>query len=309
MTAKNSRARNGAGTSGVGVVRAFVAASIVASSIVHAHEPDANEVALGALVDAELAFARMGVERGVRDAFLANFADDGIAFEPAPVKLQATWRERPAPADPHALKLVWKPAQAGVARSLDFGYTTGPYTLTRAAQPGAAREGVFFSVWRKDAAGRWKVVLDLGIATPAGVDFAALGAAPRAAFNGRADAAVERRKLLARETHGEAREGGRYTPNDYGQLLAADARLHRDGIAPVVSRPAIAAETARRAAGFSWSSIDAFVARSGDMAVTYGRYAETTRAGARQDGYYAHLWVRDALGAWRIAYDIAVPAS
>ena len=56
-----------------------------------AHEPDAEEVALGSLVDAELAFARMGVERGVRDAFLANFADDGIAFEPAPVRLRETW--------------------------------------------------------------------------------------------------------------------------------------------------------------------------------------------------------------------------
>ena len=55
-----------------------------------AHEPDAEETALGSLVDAELAFARMGAERGIREAFLANFSDDGIAFEPAPVRLRDT---------------------------------------------------------------------------------------------------------------------------------------------------------------------------------------------------------------------------
>jgi len=305
MTSKISREKNAGGTTRADVGRAFAAALIVATSIVHAHAPDANEAALGSLVDAELAFARMGVERGIRDAFLANFADDGIAFEPAPVRLKPTWRGRPPPTDPHALKLVWKPAQAGVARSLDFGYTTGPYRLTRAGQPGAT-EGVFFSVWRKDEAGRWRVVLDLGIATPATVDFAALGAAPRPAFKGRADAAAERRKLLAREAHGETPQRSRLTPNAYGQLLAADARLHRNGVAPVVSRAAIAAEVARRASGLAWSPIDAFVARSGDMAVTYGRYSAATRTGATQDGYYAHLWVRDAQGTWRIAYDIAV---
>src|SRR5947209_20325445 len=82
-----------------------------------AHEPDAEEIALGSLVDAELAFARMALEQGIRTAFLANFASDGVVFEPAPVRIQAAWSKRPAPADPKALRLEWQPAQAGVAQS------------------------------------------------------------------------------------------------------------------------------------------------------------------------------------------------
>src|SRR3954454_18958665 len=77
---------------------------------VRSHGPDGDEIALGSLVDAELAFARMGAERGIRDAFLANFADDGVVFEPAPVRLRETWSARPAPAEPLAQKLEWKPA-------------------------------------------------------------------------------------------------------------------------------------------------------------------------------------------------------
>ena len=92
----------------------------------HAHATDAQEVALGSLVDAELAFARMGSSRGVREAFLANFADDGVVFEPAPVRLRETWRARPAPTDPLAVTLAWSPAQAGEAST-----SVTPRVLTR----------------------------------------------------------------------------------------------------------------------------------------------------------------------------------
>ena len=270
------------------------------------HEPDADEIALGSLIDAELAFARMGAERGIREAFLANFADDGVVFEPAPVRLRETWNARPPPADPLAQKLEWKPAQAGVARSHDFGYTTGPYTLTSTAQPAAPRRGVFFSVWRKDASGSWKVLLDFGISTPNAVDFAALGEAPRPHFRGAAHVERERRALLDRERDKADPEG--FTPKAYGLLLATDARLHRNQYAPVVSRGAVSADMARRMSHVTWTPIDAIVAPSADMAVTYGRYRETDHAAAMHDGYYAHLWLRDAGGRWRLAYDIAVPA-
>src|SRR6476661_4396811 len=194
-------------------------------SAASAHEPDAEEVALGTLVDAELAFARMGSERGAREAFLANFSDDGIAFEPAPVRLRETWSARPAPADPLALKLVWKPAQAGVSRSFDMGYTTGPFTLSSAAQS-APRHGVFFSVWQRARGGPWKVMLDAGITTPAAVDFAQLGAAPRPRFAGRANPAQERVRILDAELQAQGGGDAGMTPNDYARRVAADVRLH-----------------------------------------------------------------------------------
>jgi hypothetical protein len=209
-----------------------------------AHEPDAEEVALGSLVDAELAFARMGAERGIREAFLANFSDDGIAFEPAPVRLRETWGARPAAADPLALKLVWKPAQAGVSRSFDMGYTTGPFTLSSAAQP-ALRHGVFFSVWQRAPGGPWKVMLDAGITTPAAVEFTPLGAAPRPHFTGRANPARERAWILAAESRASSGSDPGLTPNDYAQRIADDVRLHRDGTAPIASRAAVVPVIAR----------------------------------------------------------------
>jgi ketosteroid isomerase-like protein len=271
-----------------------------------AHAADAEEHALGTLVDAELAFARMGVERGVRAAFLANFADDGIAFEPAPVRLRETWSARPAPADPLALKLEWKPAQAGIARSLDMGYTTGPFAVSSTAQPGPARHGVFFSVWQRNREGTWKVMIDAGIATPGPVDFAALGAAPRSHYKGRAGTARE--ALLALEASGLATGAAAITPNAYAQHIAPDVRLHVDGVSPIASRASVAAETARRMSSVTWTPSDARVSAAADMAFTYGRYRETDHEHAVHEGFYAHLWLRDGQGAWQLAYDIRLPA-
>ena len=294
------------------VARALAASLIVAGVGLHspalaAHEPDAEEIALRSLVDAEDAFARMGWERGVRAAFLAHFAADGVVFEPKPVPLRETWSARPAPANPLALRLQWSPAQAGVARSNDLGYTTGPYTAWNAADPDRKSQGAFFSVWRRNAAGRWEVILDAGIRTPGAVDFAALGAAPRPHFHGRSNAAAQRRRLLALEARESASAAPGITPTSYARLLADDVRLHRNGAPPFASRAIVAPEIAHRMSHVAWTPIDARVSAAGDMAVTYGRYRETDRASHAHDGYYAHLWLRDAAGRWRLAYDIALP--
>jgi ketosteroid isomerase-like protein len=294
------------------LARALLRWLLVASIGAHAtasraHEPDADEIALGSLIDAELAFAKMGWERGVREACLAHFARDGVVFEPKPTRLREAWSARPAPADPLALRLEWKPAQAGVARSHDLGYTTGPFTAWSVTQPERKRHGVFFSVWQRSAAGRWEVILDAGIGTPGVVDFASLGAAPRSLARGRARA-TERARLLAREADAFGGGADGVSPTRYAHLLADDARLHRDGVSPLASRGRVAREVAQRMTRVSWMPLDARVSAAGDLAVSYGRYREVDRVSTTpHEGYYAHLWLRDAAGQWRLAYDVALP--
>jgi ketosteroid isomerase-like protein len=289
-------------------IAAFASGAIPARSG-FAHEPDADEIALGSLIDAELAFARMSLERGIRAAFLANFAPDGIVFEPAPVRLHETWPARPPPADPRALRLEWQPAQAGVAHAGDLGYTTGPFTLTDTTQPGRVRHGVFFSVWQRNAAEVWRVVLDIGIQTVQPFDFVGIGAAPRPRFVGRADLAAQRKTLFDREARPIAAERAKTFAAAYAGLLGPDARLHRDGMPPIAGRAAIGRHIAAAAARITWSPVDVRVAGSADMAVSYGSFRESDHGGQGREGYYAHLWLRDTAGRWRLAYDIALASS
>ena len=282
---------------------AFIVLGTREVRLARAHEPDAMEIALGSLIEAELAFARMSLEHGIRAAFLANFAHDGIVFEPTPIVLRDAWPARPAPADPKAVKLVWQPAQAGVARGGDLGFSTGPWTSTDARRPDdPARHGVFFSVWKRDRDGAWRVATDIGIATATAVDFVSLGEAPRPRFDGAANASLERNKLLAIESRSLD------TATAYRALLSDDARLHRDGASPVAGKDAVATVVARAASRIEWIPFDARVARSADVAATYGQFR--ARGGSQPiDGYYVHLWLRDKAGRWRLAYDIAKPAS
>jgi ketosteroid isomerase-like protein len=202
------------------------------------------------------------------------------------------------------LRLDWQPAQAGVARSFDMGYTTGPFTLTDAAHPERTLHGVFFSVWQRDAAGVWRVALDCGIATPAPFDFVPVGRAPRPRYVGRADVTAQRNAIVARESRPIVTGSGPGTR--HADLLAVDARLHRDGTAPIAGRDAVARQMMSRAARIQWTPIDVRVAKSGDMAVSYGTFRELARDSDVRDGYYAHLWLRDRAGRWRLAYDIAL---
>jgi ketosteroid isomerase-like protein len=255
-----------------------------------------RESARESLLAAERAFALDARVRGVRAAFLASFGDDGVAFEPAPVNLRATWSARLEPADAQALQLVWTPVIGDVARSGDFGYTTGPYTLIVNAS-GARRDGVYFSVWQRDSAGVWKVALDDGIETPSATVPAGFGREPMSgAAPGITNVAASVREIRTLEsTIANAAS--------YAALFADDVHVHAGGAAPILGHEAAVRWLTEDSEPTAMSTIDSRVARSDDMAMSYGRRHMAITGGAAE-AYYAHLWLRDAQGRWRIAFAI-----
>src|SRR5204862_4374192 len=110
-----------------------------------------------ALVEMEHAFAKAAAEKGTRDAFLEFLADDGIIFQPGPVNGKQFWQAR---AQRKGL-LSWEPIFADVSSADDLGYTTGPYEF----RPNSADDkpiafGQYFTIWKKQMDGSWKVALD-----------------------------------------------------------------------------------------------------------------------------------------------------
>ena len=57
--------------------------------------------------------------------------------------------------------LSWRATSARVARSGDLGYTLGDYTLKSASGGGVVDNGKYLTVWKKEADGSWKVLLDM----------------------------------------------------------------------------------------------------------------------------------------------------
>jgi ketosteroid isomerase-like protein len=64
--------------------------------------------------------------------------------------------------------LVWTPLQADVSRSRDLGYTFGTYELRIPGTngPPTVRHGKYVSIWKRQADGSWKIVVDTGNPNP-----------------------------------------------------------------------------------------------------------------------------------------------
>lgn len=258
-----------------------------------------TSAALDGLVAAERAFAAATAIVGVRDGFLAFFAPDAVAVEVRSdgsarlLSAHARIAAGPAASYPLSRVLTWAPLTGQVSGDQAMGWLTGPYgERTSDGAPGAS--GFYFSVWRRQADGTWKVWLDQGIAAPetsSSVDFSAAedpGAAPAESAD-LAESAV---------SDGAAA---------WADRLSAHARLHRHGIAPRLGADAIRAWRADTWRSLHYHAVRTDVAAT--MAVSLGGYAGVQLDGRAEFGTFARVWQTDGEGRWRIVFETSRPAS
>src|ERR1041384_8796409 len=144
----------------------FVATVIVLALNVIAQ----GQSALQEMVKTEQAFSKMAEEKNAREAFMSFIADDGLLFRPGAVNGKKWMLEHPAPQLKNTDKrplLAWQPSFAGMAASGDMGFTTGPWEAKEDIKDEKPQGyGHFVTVWKKQADGSWKFVVDLGISHP-----------------------------------------------------------------------------------------------------------------------------------------------
>jgi ketosteroid isomerase-like protein len=264
--------------------------------------------AMDTLVEAERSFARMSVATSQREAFLANFADDGMWFTPGPEVAKDALRKAPAPAGPPTRTLDWEPSTGDVAASGDLGYTTGPYVSSPKAGEQPPTTGWFFSVWRRRPDAVWQVAADFGISGPSSgplrprvfrrADVHGVAPSGRPVSNAAAEELRTADSAFASEAtaHGLAAA--------FSALATTDVLLLRDGIAPIAGRAAALSFTPPGSARLTWRPIRAEASGAGDMGFTYGEYTSAVAGREDQRGFYLHVWKRLANG-WRLAVDVA----
>ncbi len=123
-----------------------------------------------ALMEADRAFARETAARGA-DGWVANFAEDGImVYSGGTARGRAAIRETMARAFADtSFLLEWEPTEAQASAAGDLGYTVGRFRARRIGPDGGEvlRTGTYTTVWRRQADGRWRAVLDIGTEDPA----------------------------------------------------------------------------------------------------------------------------------------------
>lgn len=270
---------------------------IVWSSVTaHAQTP------LETLVSAEKAFADMSVEKNIRAAFLEFFDDNTIAFNNGqPVNGWKEWEKRPEGNG----YLFWWPVYADVAASGDFGYTTGPAVFGPDKSTRETKGGQYYaSVWKKNAAGQWKVLADIGSAyyNPAD-NLGSFSTTTRPSRGYKKDAASVRFAVLDEDRNYDAQLTKKKTSFD-ASLFSVEGRVHRRGAPPVISRASISTFTEPQE--FYFEHVGGEVASSNDMAYTYGLVKITTTKDGKEvitPGCYMRVWkIED--GKWKIVLDV-----
>ncbi|MBC8105980.1 MAG: DUF4440 domain-containing protein [Anaerolineae bacterium] len=137
-------------------------ALLVLTSFALASEMDAGAKTLAKLDD------DWSNAAATRDAakVAAFYADDAIAYPPnAPMsvgraavqKVWASYFEDPS------FKISWKTLHAGVSKSGDMGFTSGPYEASWKGPDGktVTEKGKYLCTWQKQTNGTWKATHDM----------------------------------------------------------------------------------------------------------------------------------------------------
>ncbi len=278
---------------------AFILSALALSAWIQAPAPVSP--ALTSVVEAERSFARMSVDKGRRQAFLAFFSDDALFFSPGPV----TARERIVkwPAN-DSFTLDWEPRYGDASAAGDLGYTTGPFfRISRTEAGKVLATGWYFTLWKKQPDGSWKVAVDAGVQGPPGGPLrpGEFHAAPATAVAANQPAPplpdADRRLCESIASSGMT-----------AALLSSGTeatRVYRDGIGVIAGVVAVKSYFAQHQATLSCEPVKNVVAGSADLGYTYGKYS---RQGATPaSGYYLRVWRREG-NAWKLAVDLEVPS-
>jgi len=246
---------------------------------------------LAEIVAAERAFAKRCGEVGIRDSFLEFFAADGVSFAPDPGLAHARLEKRPKKTPDPTVELDWAPMRAEISAAGDLGWTSGNATFERSSKEPKSM-GYYFSLWRKQPDGGWKVVLDIGVDSPPKAFAKETVVTPLGPKSSAPPAAVDAAAIKKLDAEFCARSATD-APAAYRAALADNAVRNHQGLLPATSKKAILGTVKK--GGRACTPSEAFV--STGLAYTYGSWE-----GDGEKGYYARVWRWD--GDWRIAAEV-----
>ncbi|MCR9287632.1 MAG: nuclear transport factor 2 family protein [Bacteroidetes bacterium] len=115
------------------------------------------------IVETELAFAKIAKEEGLSNAFTSYAANDGVLNRNNKIISGKPAIKKYLESSSHTnISLEWTPDFVDVSASGDLGYTYGKFTYSAQDTSGQIikSEGIFHTVWKRQADGTWKFVYD-----------------------------------------------------------------------------------------------------------------------------------------------------
>ena len=274
---------------------------------------------LKSLVATEQAFSQAAADKDTREAFVQFIAEDGILFRPRAVNGKRWMQDHPVPPTQTSEKralLAWQPIFADVAEAGDLGYTTGPWEFKddiKDVRPSGY--GDFVTLWKKQADGSWKFVVDLGISHPE--SSGALKLWQIADEDGKRLTKLSRSIDLKRARQSLVRQDLEFSNaaltfgflKAFQTYAAGEVRLFREKSNPFIGKQAAILALTNRKELLAWQATGEDVSRSGDLGYTYGSYSANSNDATKklvERGNYLRIWKKQN-GVWKVVLDVANP--
>lgn len=273
---------------------------IIAMLMLIAGVAGADNSALNTLVDAEKSFSKTSEQKGVKGSFVEYFADDSVVFRPGPVngkKFYSDQAERPG-------LLTWRPVIADISSNGDLGYTTGPWEFRKNGKDDPqVFHGYYFSIWKKQPDGSWKVALDHGIGSQGPSKYGVeLVKAPgvssgkeKASNTTPADILKFDQQFSEQASKGDLKDA-------YQQHSVSDVVFLREGNEPMTGQDAILFLGSQ--GDCTWQPAKADL--SGDFAYDYGS-GHCSAKDKSENANYVRVWKKQSDGSWKVTVDVWSP--
>ena len=254
--------------------------------------------ALKKMIETEKAFAQTSLDKGSRNAFLAFLAKDAIVFD----KGNATngleyWQKLD-----YKHLLTWQPNFAEIAVSEEMGYTLGDFQVHNlSAEDKPSAYGSFFTLWKKQTDGNWKVALDFGVNHLA---ITTVSAALRESYATFKPYELKNTMVLAERmvfmNDFFYWKNAKTSLNPFEPHLSQDIKLYRNNLMPIVGREAVKnylKKTYDKA--IVYTGLEAIASQAGDLVCVYG-----VISGKGKTGEYVRIWKQESKDVWKIVVEM-----
>lgn len=254
------------------------------------------------LVNADKEFAASASKNGEKSAFLAVSAADALVFRPNPVNVKSFYAGKT-----ENKNLSWTPSYARVAKSGDWGFTSGAFV----EQSAEKEYGQYLSIWNT-VNGKWVLKLDVGTTHNKPLKkVAPKFVEPKEFFKPKYN--TEKQIAAGAEIIMTTEKTLNATIKSYGGAAFAgfvnpDSRLLFPGREPIIGKDNVVLFYNTMISKMNLKTIKAVKAASGDLAYTYGLATIDYKTDLRESFNYVFVYERQADFNWNLILQIYNPA-
>lgn len=214
---------------------------------------------------------------------------------------------------PDSAVISWEPVYARIAKSGDWGFTSGPFTC-RENNSEPVRYGTYLSLWKKNRKGAWKLAYTSAVfhGKPKNEEPKLVFLNPKnnKFIHQRSQSRLEQRKdiiISSDQLYGTILKAD--NPIARKEFLSDDTRLlfpHRE---PIIGKKAVNAFWEKQEGKLSSKPIDADRAYSGELSMTYGEAVISNKKGDVKNYNYIRIWEIQPEFNWNVIAEMFVPVS